>query len=65
MNGRSGMIGRTWDCLCDMSVKISCPGDSGGGICAWLCIYPFRSVQIVVYDVGGYHMCVIINPERD
>ena len=64
-SGRSSMISRTWDHLCDMSVKISCPGDLGRGICAWHCVYAFGSVQIAVYDVGGYHMCVVINPERD
>ena len=65
MNGKSGTIGRTKDHLHDMSVKISCPSDSGGGICTRLCIYAFRSVQIAVYDMGGCHMCVVINPERD
>ena len=57
MNGRSGMTGRTWDHLHDMSVKISCPGDSGGGICTWLCVYAFGSVQIAVYDMGDV-ICV-------
>ena len=41
-----------------MSVKIRCPHDPGVGICAWLCIYVFRIVQIVVYDVGGCHISV-------
>ena len=59
------MISRTWDHVHDMSARISCPGDSGGGICAQLCIYPFKSVQIAIYDMGGCHMCVAINPERD
>ena len=65
INGRSDTIDRTQDCLCDMSVKVSCPGDLGGGICAWLCIYAFGDVWVVVYDVGGCHMSVVINPERD
>ena len=50
------------DCFRDMSVMISCPHDSGGGICARLCIYAFRIVRIVVYDVGGCHMSVVIDP---
>ena len=57
------MIGRTWHCFCDMSVRISCPGDSEGGICTQLCIYAFVSVQIVVYDMGECHMYVVIDPE--
>ena len=45
-------------------VMVMCSGDLGEGICIWLCIYAFRYVWIVVYDVGGYHMCVVIYPER-
>ena len=56
MNEGSDMGGRTWDHFCDMSVMIICPHDPGGGICAWLCIYAFRIIWIVVYDVGGYHI---------
>ena len=36
----------------------------GGGICAQLCIYVFRGVQIVVYDMGGCHMDVVIDCEE-
>ena len=39
VNGEIGTRDRTWDCLHDVSAKISCPADSGGGICMWLCIY--------------------------
>ena len=41
---------------------VMCPGDSGGGICAQFCIYAFRSIWIVVYDMGECHMCVVIDP---
>ena len=41
---------------------IRCSHDLGGGICAWLCIYAFGIVWIVVYDIGGCHMSVIIDP---
>ena len=59
------MTSRTWDHLHDMLAKISCPDNSGGGICTQLCIYAFRTVWIVVYDVGRCHMCLVINPDRD
>ena len=62
MNEGSYMGGRTWDCVCDVSVKIRCPHDLGVGICAQLCIYAFGIVQIVVYDVEGCHMSVVIDP---
>ena len=62
VNEESDMGGRTWDCVCDVSVQIRCPHDSGVGICAWLCIYAFVIVWIVVYDVGGCHMSVVIDP---
>ena len=65
LNGEIGTRDRTQDRLCDVLTKISCPPDLGGGICARLCIYAFRDVQIVVYDMGGCHMSVVINPERD
>ena len=61
VNGEVDMVNRSWGCFCDMSAMIRCPGDSGVGICAQLCVYAFRYVQIVVYDVGGYHMDVVIN----
>ena len=56
------MGGRTWDRIHDVSVKIRCPRDPGVGICARLCIYAFGIIQIVVYDVGGCHMSVVIDP---
>ena len=65
LNGKIDTMDRTWDCLHDVLVKVSCPADSGGGICAQLCIYAFGDVWIVVYDVGGCHMSVVINPDRD
>ena len=61
MNGVIGIGDRAWDCLCDVSGMISCPGDSGVGICAQLCVYAFRDVRIVVYDMKGCHMDVVIN----
>ena len=61
-NKGSDMGGRTWDCVCDVSVKIRCPRDPGVGICAWLCVYGFGIIQIVVYNVGGCYMGVVINP---
>ena len=65
LNGEIDMMDRTWHHLCDVLVKISCPADSGGGICIRLCVYAFRDVWIVVYDVGGCHMSVVINLDRD
>ena len=41
---RFDMVGRTWDCLCDMLAMIRCPGDSEVGICTQLCIHAFRCV---------------------
>ena len=61
-NKGSDMSGRTWDHVCDVSAKIRCPRDPGVGICAWLCVYVFGIVRIVVYDVRGCHMSVIIDP---
>ena len=52
---------RAWDRFCDMPAIISCPGDSGVDICTWLCVYTFRCVWIVVYDMWGYHMDVVID----
>ena len=51
-NKGSDTGGRTWDCVCDVLAKIRCPRGSRVGICAQLCIYAFRIVQIVFYDVG-------------
>ena len=62
VNEGSDMGGRTWDRLCGVSGKIRCPHDPGVGICAWLCVYAFRIIRIVVYDVGGCHMSVVIDP---
>ena len=61
-NKGSDMGGRTWDRVRDMSAKIRCPHDSEVGICARLCVYAFRIIRIVVYDVGGCHMSVVIYP---
>ena len=55
------MGGRTWGHVCDVSAQIRCSHDSGVGICAQFCVYAFRIVQIVVYDVGGCHMSVVIS----
>ena len=55
---------RACDCVHDGSVKVWFPGEPGGDICARLCVYVFRYVQIVLYDVGGCHMDVIIHPEE-
>ena len=52
MNKGSDMGGRTWDRVHDVLVKIRCPRDLGVGICAWLCVYAFGIIWIVVYDVG-------------
>ena len=46
-----------------MSVMIICPGDLGVGICAWLCVYAFGDVRIVVYDLKGCRMDVVIDHE--
>ena len=47
-NKGSDMGGRTWDHVHDVSAKIGCPRDPGVGICAWLCVYAFGIIQIVV-----------------
>ena len=62
VNEGSDMGGRTWNHFHDVLVMIRCPHDLGGDICTWLCVYAFRSIWIVVYDVGGYHMSVVIHP---
>ena len=61
-NKGSDMGGRTWDRLHGVSAKIRCPHDLGVGICAQLCVYAFGIVWIVVYDMGGCHMSVVIDP---
>ena len=60
VNEGSDMGGRTWDHFHDVSAMIRCPHDLGVGICAWLRIYAFRIVWIIVYDMGGCHMSVVI-----
>ena len=62
MNEESDTSGRTWDCVRDISAKIRCPCGSVVGICTQLCVYAFGIVHIVVYDVGGCHMSVVIDP---
>ena len=62
MNKGSDMGGKTWDHVHDISAKIRCPCDLGVGRCTWLCVYAFGIVRIVVYDVGGCHMSVVIDP---
>ena len=62
LNEESDMRGRTWDRVHGVSGKIRCPRDSGVGICARLCIYAFGTVRIVICDMGGCHMCVVIDP---
>ena len=62
LNEESDTRGSTWDCVRGISGKIRCPRDSGVGICAWLCVYVFGIVRIVVHDVGGCHMCILIDP---
>ena len=63
LNEESDMRGRTWDRVCGVSAKISCPHGPGVGICAQLCIYVFRIVRIVVRDMGGCHMSIVIDPD--
>ena len=62
MNEESDMRGRTWDRVRGVSAKIRCPRDLGVGICARLCVYAFVFIRIVVYDRGGCHMSVVIDP---
>ena len=62
LNEESDTRGRTWDCVRGISAKIRCPHGPGVGICTWLCVYAFRIVRIVVYDMGGCHMSIVIDP---
>ena len=62
LNEESDTRGRTWDRVHGVSVKIRCPHGPGVGICAQLCVYAFEFVQIVVYDMGGCHMSIVIDP---
>ena len=47
MNGEVDMVDRAWGCFCDVSAMIRCPGNSGGGIGTWLCIYAFRWFRLL------------------
>ena len=49
-------------CPWRIGAKIRCPRGLGVGICARLCVYAFEFVQIVVYDMGGCHMSIVIDP---
>ena len=62
LNEESDMRGRTWDCVRGISGKIRCPHGPGVGICARLCVYAFGFIRIVVYDMGGCHMSIVIDP---
>ena len=62
LNEESDTRGRTWDRVRGVSGKIRCPRDLGVGTCTRLCVYAFGIVQIVVHDVGGSHMCIVIDP---
>ena len=62
LNEESDMGGRTWNHVRGVSVKIRCPRGPGVGICARLCVYAFRFIRIVVYDMGGCHMSIVIDP---
>ena len=62
LNEESDIRGRTWDRVHGVLAKTRCPRDPGVGICARLCIYAFGIVWIVVHDVGGCHMCIVIDP---
>ena len=62
LNEESDMRGRTWDRVRGISAKIRCRRGPGVGICAWLCVYVFGTVRIVVHDVGGCHMSIVIEP---
>ena len=62
LNRECDMRGRTWDRVRGISAKIRCPRDLGVGICAWLCVYVFGIVWIVVCDVGECHVSIVIDP---
>ena len=62
LNEESDTRGRTWDRVRGILVKIRCPRGPGVGICAWLCVYAFGIVQIVVHDIRGCHMSILIDP---
>ena len=62
LNEESDMRGRAWDRVCGILAKIRCPRGLGVGICAQLCVYVFGIVRIVIRDMGGCHMCIVIDP---
>ena len=62
LNEESDTGGGTWDRVRGVSAKIRCFCGLGVGICAQLCVYAFRIVQIVVYDMEGCHMSIVIDP---
>ena len=62
MNEESDTGDRTWDHVRGVSARIRYPRGLGVGICARLCVYVFRIVQNVVYDVGGCNTSVVIDP---
>ena len=62
LNEESDTRGRTWDRVRGILVKIRCPRGSVVGICTRLCVYAFGTVWIVICDVGGCHMCIVIDP---
>ena len=62
LNEESDTKGRTWDRVRGVLAKIRCPRDLGVGICARLCVYALGVVRIVVHDMGGCHMCIVIDP---
>ena len=62
LNEESDMAGRTWDRVRGISAKIRCPRGLGVGICAWLCVYAFGIIWIIIYDMRGCHMSVVIDP---
>ena len=61
LNEESDTRGRTCGRVRGVSAKIRCPHGPGVGICARLCVYVF-GIWIVVYDVGGCHMSIVIDP---
>ena len=62
LNEESDTRGRTWDRVRGVLAKIRCPRDSGVGICPRLWVYAFDIVWIVIRDMGGCHMCIVIDP---
>ena len=52
VNEGDDIVNRACGHIHDMSVKVWCPGELGGDICTWLCVYAFRCVWIVLYDIS-------------